>query len=304
MASYLITGGTGLIGSALINQLLQSPNQITVLTRDISKARKRLAPAVKAIAHLSAFDCNEKLDYVINLAGEPIADKRWSAAQKLKLWQSRVALTDQLVTWLKSLKTPPRALISGSAVGWYGDGGEQVLTEQSAASSEYTHTLCQSWEDAAMKLAESGVRVCIVRTGLVISPRGGFLARMKPPFRFGLGARIGNGKQYMSWIHIEDMVRALMFLIGDDGGDEDLPSGAFNLTSPNPVTNKTFSSELAAQLNRPLFLMIPTFFLTTALGEMSRLLVTGQRVVPQRLLDNSFSFNYPTIDLALKNVLN
>ena len=299
MANYLITGGTGLIGRALISQLLVSSHQVTVLTRDINKARRVLPVEVNAIAHLGEFDPHQALDYVVNLAGEPIADKRWSRAQKLKLWQSRVVLTEQLVVWLKSLSTPPKALISGSAVGWYGDCGKQILTEQSPASAEYTHSLCRAWEAAANQLAETGVRVCTVRTGLVISPQGGFLAKMKRPFQLGLGARLGSGEQYMSWIHIEDMVRALLFLIDEKGALETPPMGTFNLTSPNPVTNRAFTRALAAQLKRPSCLVIPQFCLTTALGEMARLLITGQRVVPQRLLKQGFCFHYPTLDLAL-----
>ncbi len=303
MANYLITGGTGLIATALIKRLLQADNQVTVLTRDLKMANKKLPAAVKNITHLNNFDKNEGLDYVINLAGEPIADKRWSAGQKLKLWHSRIALTSQLVSWIKTLNIPPKALISGSAVGWYGDSGAQILTEKSTAVDEYSHTLCQAWEEEALKLVNSATRVCVSRTGLVLSQQGGFLAKMKLPFQLGLGARLGDGQQYMSWIHIDDMVRALIFLIADNRAEQALPNGIFNLTSPYPVTNKKFSHLLAAQLNRFCIFVMPAIFLKVILGEMAQLLLGGQRVLPQHLTDQGFNFDYPSMDQALKSVL-
>ena len=306
MASYLITGGSGLIGSALIERLLADANQIIVLTRNPPQASKKLPDGITLIQQLQQLSVDCPIDYVINLAGEPIADKRWSKTQKQKIWRSRITLTTELVAWLKLQKNLPKALISGSAVGWYGDGQDHILTEHSSAKSEYTHTLCQAWESAASELTDFGVRVCIVRTGLVVSDRGGFLAKLLLPFKFGLGARLGDGGQYMSWIHIEDMLRALIFLIDDhqaiDTG-QIRPTGTYNLTSPNPVTNQAFTKTLARQLGRPAFLIAPTLVLRLLLGEMARLLITGQRVKPQKLLAEGFSFHYPTLDLALINVL-
>ncbi|EPJ45016.1 MAG: hypothetical protein OFPI_38470 [Osedax symbiont Rs2] len=215
MASYLITGGSGLIGSALIERLLKDENQVSVLTRTPQKTSKNLPAGIKLIQRFQQLPVDYPIDYVINLAGEPIADKRWSQSQKQQLWDSRITLTDDLIAWLKLQKKLPKALISGSAVGWYGDTQDRILTENSSATSEYTHTLCQAWERSASEIADLGVRVCIVRTGLVVSDRGGFLAKLLLPFKLGLGARLGNGCQYMSWIHIEDMLRALIFLIDD-----------------------------------------------------------------------------------------
>lgn len=303
MASFLITGGTGLIASALIDELLKSHHQISVLTRDICKAKHKLPYNIDFINDLADFDRSHQLDYVINLAGEPIADKRWSAPQKLKLWQSRVDLTRKLVSWIKTLTPLPKAMISGSAVGWYGDGKSQLLTESSAAAQEYTHTLCQAWEAQAMELEETGVRVCLSRTGLVLSNKGGFLQKLKLPFQLGLGARLGNGQQYMSWIHIDDMVRALQFLIADNDKQDIKPSGIFNLTSPNPITNSEFNSSFATQLNRKCFLVMPGVVLQTLLGEMAQLLLGGQRAIPKRLTEQGFHFNYPEIDNALKDIL-
>ena len=303
MASYLITGGTGLIGMALIKQLLRGDNKVTVLTRDIEIANSKLPNRVKNISNLNAFGKTEKLDYVINLAGEPIADKRWSTSQKLKLWQSRIGLTARLVNWINTREQSPKALITGSAVGWYGDGGTQILTERSTAVEEYTHTLCQAWEDEVLKLRDTKTRVCISRTGLILSEQGGFLAKLKLPFQLGLGARLGNGQQYMSWIHIDDMVRALIFLIADNSTEPRLPSGIFNLTSPYPVTNKKFSQLFAAKLNRYCVFVMPAMFLRAMLGEMAQLLLGGQRALPQHLTEHGFRFNYPNIDQALQDIL-
>ncbi len=303
MARFLVTGGTGLIGSALIKQLLGAENQITVLTRDISRAKQKLPYPIDFINTLTDYDSSRTLDYVINLAGEPIADKRWSTQQKLRLWQSRVDFTRQLVAWIKTLNRLPKALISGSAVGWYGNRQSQILTEDSSAALEYTHTLCDAWEAEANALSQAGVRVCISRTGLVLSETGGFLQKLKLPFQLCLGARLGDGQQYMSWIHIDDMVNALLFLIAEEIPTNNKPSGTFNLTSPNPVTNERFNSSLAKALHRVYFLVVPSVVLRILLAEMSQLLLTGQRVIPQRLTEQGFNFDYPNIDCALKDVL-
>ena len=241
MSSYLITGGTGLIGTALITQLLNRQHKVIVLTRSISKHLGNIANGVHLVEKLSQISDSDTIDYVINLAGESIAEHRWSNAQKKKLWVSRVDLTHDLITWIQRRKQSPKALISGSAIGWYGDGKAHILTEKSKAHLEYTHRLCEAWESQALKLSNSNVRVCVVRTGLVIHPTGGFLAKLLPSFKLGLGARLGCGAQYMSWIHIEDMINALLFLIDDDTPQlrNDKPlEGVFNLSSPAPVTKR------------------------------------------------------------------
>ncbi len=306
MANYLITGGTGLIGSVLVDQLCQSHSSIIVLTRDTRKAVQKLGNTINAVNNLNEIPANIHFDYVINLAGEPIAGKRWSSRQKLRLWQSRIDLTNQLVDWMRNLNHPPKAMISGSAVGWYGNGEDQELNEHSQAHVEYTHTLCDAWENAAREATSLGVRVCLIRTGLVLTPAGGFLSKLLLPFKLGLGTRLGNGKQYMSWVHIEDLIRAMTFLIGEGIPDEDksLKSGVFNLASPNPVTNAEFTTMLAKQLRRPAFLSVPDWFLTIVLGEMARLLIKGQRVVPSRLIEQGFKFHYESLSEAFENVLN
>ncbi|WP_196140353.1 TIGR01777 family oxidoreductase [Aliikangiella sp. G2MR2-5] len=301
MASYLVTGGTGLIGRALIEKLLASSSRITVLTRNGSKISPTWAGSVRYIERLNQFPEEEACEYVVNLAGAPIADKPWSASRKLELWQSRIDLTNSLVRWISERKHRPKTLISGSAVGWYGDGEDRELDEDSKPQPEYTHHLCDAWERSALKAVGMGVRVCISRTGLVLSPDGGFLKKLKLPFKLGLGASIASGKQYMSWIHIDDMVNALIFLLSENSNLQ--PEGIFNLTAPNPVTNLEFSHSLAQTLGRPCLFRAPERLLTVTLGEMSRLLTKGQRVIPQKLLNYGFEFHYPELNSALKDVL-
>ena len=303
MPSYFITGGTGLIGTALIDSLRSTPARFTVQTRNISKAKLKLGSDITYIEDPESLPSDSYFDYVINLAGEPIADRPWTTRRKLQLWQSRVELTNHLVTWLHKLDKPPKALISGSAVGWYGDAQDNELNESSPPHDEYTHQLCDAWEKAALKAVSLGTRVCLIRTGLVLSANGGFLKRLLFPFKLGLGARLGRGDQYMSWIHIEDMVRAIRFLIEQDEASNPL-SGVFNLTAPYPVSNAEFTQSLAKQLNRPSFMVAPAFIMKALLGEMSRLLLTGQRVLPANLEQAGFQFSYQHLKDALENVLN
>lgn len=303
MPNYFITGGTGLIGTALIDSLRSTPARFTVQTRNISKAKSELGSNITFVEDPEALPSDSYFDFVINLAGEPIADRPWTTRRKLELWQSRIELTNHLVSWLHKLEKPPKALISGSAIGWYGDGKDRELNESSPPHDEYTHQLCDAWEKAALKAISLGTRVCLIRTGLVLSANGGFLKKLLLPFKLGLGTRLGSGNQFMSWIHIQDMVRAIRFLIEQDELADPL-SGVFNLTAPNPVTNAEFTQMLAKHLNRPSFMVAPALLMETLLGEMSRLLLTGQRVLPQNLEQAGFQFNYQHLKDALENVLN
>ena len=313
MARYLITGGTGLIGSSLIESLRETPAKFFVLTRDPSAALSKLGPTINYISNLDQLNPDTPIDFVVNLAGEPIADKPWSTKQKLKLWQSRVELTNQLITWIAKQKTPPKALISGSAIGWYGDGEDKILDEHSQPHQEYTHNLCDAWEKAALKAVASGVRVCIIRTGLVLSSEGGFLKKLILPFKLALGATLGSGNQYMSWIHIDDQVNAIRFLLGIDSPLENAEpeptntinqrTGIFNLVAPSPVTNYEFTQQFASAVNRPAFIRVPQRLLSLGLGEMSRLLTTGQRVIPKHLQSLGFQFKFESLASALEDVL-
>ena len=298
MMYYLITGGTGLIGSALCQQLITEGHHVIVLSRSPRTVEDKCGVGVRAIQSLSEIMPDSTIDVVINLAGEPIANARWTDKRKRLLEFSRIQLTRELVDWVAQRRQKPECLISGSAVGWYGDGGDKALTEQSDYHDEYTHQLCDAWEKKALQAEKMGTRVCIVRTGLVLALKGGVLQKMLLPFKLGLGGRLGSGEQYMPWIHISDMINLLVFLATNKP-----LKGLFNACSPKPVTNQAFTTELTKQLHRYALLPAPAWVLKAALGEMSRLLLTGQRAIPHRAIENGFSFTYPTLALALENIL-
>ena len=306
--NYLITGGTGLIGRALIDKLLlndatnnkkessEKNIQITVLTRNITNAKKILSSQVKLISEISINDI-EHADVVINLAGEAIADKRWSESQKSKICNSRWKITTHLVELINKAKNSPRLLISGSAIGIYGRQGTEFINEQfNNYHKEFTHTVCAKWEELALG-ASTNTRVALLRTGIVLADNGGVLAKMLLPFSLGLGGKISKGEQIMSWIHINDMVNAILHI----ESHEHL-SGPINLTAPNPVSNKVFSEALAKQLKRPCFITTPAWLLLLLFGEMSDLLLFGQNVIPQKLIDSGFTFKYSDVNEALSNI--
>lgn len=295
--NILLTGGTGLIGRALCRQLSAQGHQLVVLSRQPAKVAGLCGTGVRGVSQLAELD-REPLDAVINLAGAPIADARWSEARKRELWNSRVTLTEQLVDWLGKREQRPSVLVSGSAVGWYGDKGEQVVDETSSPHGEYTQMLCDAWEAAARRAGSYGIRVCLLRTGLVLAPNGGFLKRLLPPFRMGLGGPIGNGQQYLSWVHIDDMLGIIRFLL-----DNPECRGPYNASAANPASSREFARTLGKQLHRPAVLPLPAPLLKLALGEMSRLLLTGQRVLPARLQQAGYQFHYSDLDAALASVL-
>jgi uncharacterized protein len=293
----LITGGTGLIGSGLVKQWRQQ-YQLSVLSRKPAKVTTMFGNGVTAVAELSDVDFN-KLDAVINLAGEPIAGKRWTEQQKQRLCNSRWDLTEQLASMIKACETPPKVLISGSAIGVYGRQQNQRITEEfSHCHVEFSHQLCQRWESLALEAASPATRVCIIRTGIVLASQGGALQKMLLPFKLGLGGRIGDGKQYMSWIHHTDMLRLIDFLLMHP-----TLTGIFNATAPTPVTNTEFSQTLAKVLHRPAVLPMPAVVLQLMLGEMADLLLTGQCVIPANLSKAGFNFIYPELEPALSALL-
>lgn len=292
----LITGGTGLIGKAFIQSYPH--HQYTVLTRSQEKAKRQLPDSVTLLENLSALDNLDMFDGVINLAGEPIVDKRWTDRQKRTICDSRWDVTQQLVTLFRDSNNPPSVFLSGSAIGVYSDHGDFVITESdSATQSDFASSVCQQWESIA-KQAEPYTRVVSLRTGIVLDPKGGALAKMLTPFKLCLGGRIGNGRQFMSWIHIDDMVSAIDFLLNNAD-----VNGAINMVAPIPVTNQQFTDELAAALNRIAVLPVPKVMLTLLLGESSMLLLGSQRVEPVRLLDASFEFKFPDLKSAFTNLL-
>jgi uncharacterized protein (TIGR01777 family) len=296
----LMTGGTGFIGSLLCHHLGSKGARLVVLSRRPECVRDRCGLGVTAIRSFAQLDSSDTFDAVINLAGEPIIGPRWTDARKKILWDSRVTLTQSLVEYIGRAHKKPKVLVSGSAVGYYGDRGNEVLDETSAPPSDgFGHRLCAAWEAAAMQAVEEGVRVCIVRTGLVLGSTGGLLARLLLPFRLGLGGRIGSGTQWMSWVHAQDYVALVAHLL-----DASELSGVFNGTAPNPVTNREFTETLAGILRRPALLPMPAWLVRLTLGrEMSALLLGGQRVIPKRLVDAGFRFQFPELESALRDVL-
>lgn len=296
--NYLITGGTGLIGKEICQKLQAAGHTVIVLSRSRDKVHRRCGLSAVAITSLDEIGANEEIDIIINLAGAPIADARWTQRRKQVLEQSRIQLTEQLVDWIAQRQHKPMALISGSAVGWYGDQGDKKLNEHSSFHDEYAHQLCERWEQAALKAKQSGVRVCVVRTGLVLAANDGFLKRLLLPFKLGLGGPISHGKQFMPWIHLEDISNLFIFL----SKHKEL-EGIFNGTAPNPVSNAEFSQLLAQNLHRPAFMMVPACILRFALGEMSQLLLGGQRVLPANACASGFEFQYTDLQSALENVL-
>jgi len=292
----LVTGGTGFIGQRLCPALLSKGYSLTVLSRQSRDQVQALCGRVEALGDLSDLQGHRGFNAVINLAGEGIADKRWSEARKQTLLDSRVGLTRELAEVVKSWETPPEVLISGSAVGYYGAQGSKTVTEDTAPVDEFTHRMCRDWEAEALAMGNDNTRVCLSRTGLVVGPGGGFLKRMLLPFRMGLGGRIGSGRQYMPWVHREDVVSALIWML-----ETPEANGAYNVVSPNPVTNRQFTAELANVLHRPAVFPVPETVLKIAMGEMARLLLTGQQAIPKKLTDEGYSFHYRDLGSALED---
>lgn len=294
----LITGGTGFIGSALTRSLIVQGWEVTVLSRNPDSVEKICGTGVKPLNHLNQLNPEDSYQVIINLAGAPIFAARWSDARKQIIRDSRISLTQQLVECMARMTVKPELLISGSAIGYYGDQGDVVLTEQSAAREDFSQKLCADWESEAKKAAQFGVRVCLIRTGLVLAEGGGLLQRMLLPFRLGLGGRLGDGQQWMSWIHRQDWIAIAQTMIADTS-----MQGAYNATAPNPVTNSEFTRMLAQCLKRPALFPVPAWLLKILLGEMSGLVLGSQRVIPERLLVQGFKFQYPDLSSALSQVL-
>ncbi|TDN60610.1 TIGR01777 family oxidoreductase [Scandinavium goeteborgense] len=293
----LITGGTGLIGRHLIPRLLELGHSVIVVTRSPEKARQQLDASVELWKGLNERSTLDGIDAVINLAGEPIADKRWTEEQKQRLCSSRWHITQKLVELFAASTQPPAVLISGSAAGYYGDLGEVVVTEEEPPHNEFTHKLCARWEQIACEAQSEHTRVCLLRTGVVLAPKGGILGKMAPPFKLGLGGPIGTGRQYLAWIHIDDMVNGIIWLL-----DNDL-RGPFNMVSPYPVRNEQFAHALGHVLHRPAVLRAPATAVRLLMGESSVLVLGGQRALPKRLEESGFGFRWYDLEEALSDVL-
>jgi uncharacterized protein (TIGR01777 family) len=299
----VIAGGSGFLGTALTDALTRDGHDVTVLTRRPSPAAST-RPRVKQLGwdpngRTGAWaDAINGAGALVNLAGESIAAKRWSSEQKARLEQSRLDATYSLTTAIREAANRPPVFVSGSAVGYYGDRGDETLTETSPPGKDFLAALAQKWEAAAMTVADL-TRVSLIRTGIVLDRKGGALPRMLPPFQMFVGGPLGSGRQYMPWIHKDDWVRLVTWTLTHEGA-----RGPLNATSPSPVTNAEFSQALGRALKRPSFLPAPAFALRLLLGEMAdALLLNGQRALPVRATDLGFSFRYSNIDDALANVL-
>lgn len=294
----LLTGGTGLIGRALCQHWLAQGHELIVWSRTPQHVARLCGDAVRAVAQLEEL-ADIQLDAVINLAGAPIADRHWTQRRKALLQASRIALTEKLVHWLASLSQRPPLLISGSAVGWYGNGGEQRLSESSApVTSDFASQLCQDWENAALKAQQHGIRVVLIRTGLVLSTSGGLLGRLLLPFRLGLGGRLGSGQQWMPWIHLQDQVMLIDFLLQQPDA-----AGPYNASAPQPVRNAEFTRCLAGALRRPAFMHLPAAVLRLGFGELAEMLLAGQQALPERLHEAGFAFRFTELPAALDDLL-
>ncbi|RUO54268.1 TIGR01777 family protein [Pseudidiomarina halophila] len=294
----LITGGTGLIGTELIGRL-RDRYEITVLSREPEEASKRFGKGVQALRSLD--DVSDLSDFygVINLQGEGIADKRWTARQKTRLQESRWEITRKLSERMRACEQPPKVFISGSAIGYYGAQGDEVMTEDKTVDlpDDFAHKLCAEWERLALE-AQSVTRVCVVRTGVVLASDDSALQKMLPPYLLGLGGPLGNGKQYFSWIHLQDIARVFEFLL-----EHDDCQGVYNGTAPDPLPQELFSAKIAKVLRKSHFMRVPAWVLKLLLGEMSQMLLTGQRVEPARLQQAGFEFEFSSAEAALRDCL-
>ena len=284
----LLTGATGFFGSHLARRLREDGHEPLVVSRRPGAAYdwspERLQLGVR------------DADAIVHLAGENLFAKRWTAERKKLLRTSRIETTRALARLAAARR--PTAFLSASAVGWYGASDDRELDERSPRGSGFLAELCSEWEEAAEEAIEAGVRTAVVRIGVVLGRGGGALSKMMPPFRLGLGGPLGSGRQWVSWIHIDDLCSLFLWLLGHDKC-----SGVFNATAPQPVTMKDFSSTLGRVLHRPAFLPAPAPILRIALSEVADVLLTGQRVLPRRAQEAGFRFAYPSIEQALRELL-
>jgi uncharacterized protein len=306
---FVIAGGTGFIGSPLAEVYAEEGHDVQVLTRSLSDGEARHdpgtgKPGITRVGWRPSGTAGawarvvDDADAVINLAGEPLGDARWTPQRKAVLRDSRILATRSLVEAIRSASRPPRVFISSSAIGYYGASGAEPKTEDSPAGTSFLARLAEEWEAEARKAESTGTRVVLLRTGLVLERSGGALPRMMRPFRYFVGGRIASGRQYMSWVHRLDVIEMIRWII-------ETPEviGAVNATAPHPVTNREFTRALGRALRRPALLPVPAFALKTIFGEMAEpLLLTGQRVIPARAQSHGYHFRYPEIDIAMRGI--
>lgn len=296
--SILVSGATGFIGGHLVRRFIERGDQVIVLTRQASKALDRFGPHVRIVTSLQQIEPGEDIDAIVNLAGASILGFPWTRRRRALLIGSRVETTRALVALAGRLTHPPRVLVSASAIGYYGVRGDERLDEQDRPTEIFQSRLCQEWEAAAEAAQSLGVRVVRLRIGLVLGRDGGSLPQLVRPHRWGLGAVLGSGRQWMSWIHLNDLIRLFEFVL-----DTPTVQGAVNAVSPSPLTHQQMQRAIADVLHRPLWLRVPAVVLRAGLGEMAQLLVDGQRVVPNRARALGFEFRYAEAHEALADLL-
>jgi uncharacterized protein (TIGR01777 family) len=300
MMNILITGGTGLIGSALSQSLVKKSHHVTILSRN----PQQIIPGIRLVSWepRTLITEIEKADAVVNLAGESLAGSnplamRWTTTRKSKIINSRIDVGQALSTALEKAQRKPDLIIQASAIGYYGTQGENPADESSSSGADFLAQVCQSWEASTQKAEELGIRRIIARIGLVLSNNGGLLPLLSLPFRLFVGGPVGTGQQYMSWIHIADLVNSLEYFL-----ENRQTRGIYNLSAPHPVTNREFASALSTALNRPTWLPLPGAVLKLALGEAATLALDGREVLPGRLLESDFQFRFGILAQALDNL--
>jgi len=293
----VVSGATGFLGRPLVQALRADGHTVVGLTRSHAASGDLVAWRPDGTTgdwarHLDG------TDGVINLSGESIGGRRWTRKQKARIHDSRILATRSIVTAVRSLARPPRFLLNASGVGYYGFRDDEIITEESGPGPDFLATVCREWEAEAMGAEKAGTRVAVARSGVVLYRDGGVLEQMARPFKWFVGGRLGPGRQYVSWIHREDWIALVRFLLGSEES-----RGAFNATAPAPVTNAELTEVLARALHRPAFMRAPAFALKLALGEMAEaLLLASQRAVPARALDAGFAFKYPTLSEAVGEI--
>ncbi|HTH99262.1 MAG TPA: TIGR01777 family oxidoreductase [Stellaceae bacterium] len=297
-STVLVTGATGFIGRALIAALRQRGDRIIALTRNHARATRLLGGDILVCTDLDSIAASEPIDIVVNLAGEPLIGGLWTAARRRRFIDSRVATTTAVLQLLGRLQRPPSVLINGSAVGFYGDGGETVLTEASEAQPIFISEICRKWEARAQAARNLGIRVVRLRTGLVLDLDGGALPPLLMTTRLGFGTILGSGRQFLSWIHRRDLVRMILFAI-----DNSQVEGPINGVAPVPVRYRDFMKSLGKALGRPVFLRVPAFILRLALGGLADLFLISQQVQPEKPLALGFSYDFPTLEAALQEIV-
>lgn len=300
---FVVSGGTGFIGSHLLSYLSHERHEIVVLTR-LQRPAVQLNNATVRYVQWNPYVSGEwmkEIDgahIVVNLVGKNVAEERWNERVKEEIFNSRIVPTRLIVEAIGTARTKPQLLLSASAVGFYGNRGDEIITEESSGGDDYLAYVVQEWEQAAYQAERFGVRVATPRTGLVLANNGGLVAKMRLPFKFFLGGPIGWGKQFLPWIHIDDVVRGMLYPV-----EYTSFSGVYNLVSPHPVTMKEFAKTFGGVLRRPSWAPVPPFVLTAMFGEGGKVILSGQRAVPKKLSEAGFKFSFTDLREALHNIL-